>query len=75
LVTVAFSEVLVRRVSAAVSPGEGIHGYPLNKEALIFARQMGSRDKAVGIVTTYRLDGPGFEFRHWNEISPFPEVV
>jgi hypothetical protein len=57
--------VLVRRVPVAVPPnpppGEGIHEYPLNKVALIFARQM-SRDKAVGIMSSYRLDGPGFLF-------------
>jgi len=34
-----------------------------------------SRDKAVGIVTSYRLDGSGFEYLHWNEISPFPKAV
>jgi hypothetical protein len=74
-VTLAYSELLVRRVPAAVPPAEGIHGYPLSEEALIFARQMGSRDKAVGIVTSYRLDGPVFDFRRWNEISLVPEAA
>ena len=73
LVSLAYSEVLVRRVPAAVPPGERIHEYPLNKETLIFARQM-SRDRAVGIMTSYRLDGPGslFDIRTRLLCSPKP---